>query len=192
MKLTKQPVLALMACVLAGCAGVDPIEMSGDPAKVPPFKTYRIYEEQLAFATELSEAERSEVAADLRGAVTRAFTGRGYSEDGANADMLVSLGAASRATFDSSANPNDSRIRNVDPSVLEANNPHPPPGSEPGPSGVGREGDLFLYLVDPKTKRVIWRASTNGAATTPSEAKRRGKAAYEAMVEKLPKAGARP
>ena len=56
------------------------------------------------------------------------------------------------------------------------------------PAGTGREGDLILYLLDPKTQKVMWRASSNGAATTPSEALRSARATYAAMVAKLPRA----
>ena len=183
--------LALTACVLAGCAGVDPIEMSGDPAKLSPFKSFHIQEEQLAFATPISEAERAEVAAEMRTAVVRSMTGRGYVESTA-ADVLVSIGAASRLTFDDNVAPKEGPIRNVDPSVVEAGRPTTSPTAELMPPGVEREGDLFLYLLDPKTKRVLWRASTTGSATTPAEAKRRARAAYSAMVDKLPKANAQP
>jgi hypothetical protein len=185
---TKRYVVALTAFTLASCAGVDPIEMSSDPATLPAFKTYRVEEEQLAFATEISAEERSQVAGELRKAVTDALAERGYTQSGADADVLVSLGAASRLTFDSEAGPNDSRLRHVDPSVLEAGRPPEVPGNERGPSDAAREGDLFVYLLDPKTKRVIWRASTSGAATTPSEARRRARATYAAMIGKLPKA----
>ena len=181
--------LALAACALVGCAGVDPIEMSGDPATLSPFKSFRIQEEQLAFATPISEAERAQVATEMRTAVVRAMTARGYTES-TDADVLVSIGAASRLTFDDNVAAKEGPIRNVDPSVVEAGRPTTAPTAELMPPGVEREGDLFLYLLDPKTKRVIWRASTSGSATTPAEAKRRARTAYSAMVEKLPKASA--
>jgi hypothetical protein len=185
--LMKLRVLICLSCALVGCGGVDPIEMSGDPALVPAFTTYRIHEEQLAFATEVSEADRTKVATTLRDAVTQALNSRGYKESD-QPDVLVSLGAASRATF--AAAEREGPIRNVDPSVLEPGRLPSAPSSEITPSGVGREGDLFLYLLDPKTKRVVWRASTSGSATTASEAMRRARSTYGAMIAKLPKAGA--
>jgi hypothetical protein len=54
--------------------------------------------------------------------------------------------------------------------------------------GIGREGDLILYLLDPKTQRTVWRASSSGSATTPAEALRKVRATYRAMVQKLPPA----
>jgi hypothetical protein len=179
---------ALMLAGLFGCAGVDQIEMSGDPAKLSPFKSFRVQEEQLAFATAVSDAERSQVAAEIRTAVVRAMTDRGYTESGTNADVLVSIGAASRLTFNDDVARKEGPIRNVDPSVVEAGRPTTSPAAEIVPSGVEREGDLFLYLLDPQTSRVLWRASTSGSATTPAEAKRRARASYSAMVAKLPKA----
>ena len=181
--------LAPLLLALAGCAAVDPIEMSTDPAKLPPFKTYRIEEEQLVFATTITDQERAAIASEMRKAVTSALTERGYRES-TDADVLVSLGAVSRPTFEDVGSSHDSPIRNVDPSVVEAGRPPVVPTSDIGPSGIGREGDLFLYLLDPKTKRVVWRASTSGSATTPSEAKRKARATYGAMVAKLPKAPA--
>lgn len=180
-------VFALAIFALGGCATVDPIETSGDPGKLPHFSTYRVHEEQLAFATDISDEERAKVAAELRKAVVSALNDRGYKED-ANPDVLVSLGAASRATFET-IEQTDSRVRNVDPSVVEAGRPTPVPEPDRLAADVRREGDLFFYLLDPKTKRVIWRASANGSATTPSEATRRARAAYGAMIAKLPKAG---
>jgi Domain of unknown function (DUF4136) len=185
MTLNRLQVLALIPCALLGCA-TDPIEVSGDAAQVRPFSTFRIHEEQFAFATAISEAERAQVASELRKAAVSAFTEHGYKE-AADPDVLVSLGAISRLTLDEDAGSSgEGHIRFVDPSVLEAGRPTSAPGSEPTPSGVGREGDLFLYLLDPNTKRVIWRANTNGSATTPSEAMRKARRTYSAMVEKLP------
>ena len=46
----------------------------------------------------------------------------------------------------------------------------------------------MLSLLDPKTQRAVWLASSNGAATTPAEAMRKARATYAAMGAKLPKA----
>jgi Domain of unknown function (DUF4136) len=189
MALNKVQVLALVTCTLLGCTTVDSIEMSADPATLKPFKTYRIHEEQYAFATAISEQERTQVATELRKAAVSAFNDRGYQESSTDADVLVSLGAMSRLTTDDEDERGEGHIRFVDPSVVEAGRPTSVPGSEPTPSGVGREGDLLLYLLDPKTKRVIWRASTSGSASTPSEAMRKARKTYAAMVDKLPAAG---
>jgi hypothetical protein len=187
MALKKVQVLALITCTLLGCTMVDSIEMSADPATLAPFKTYRIHDEQYAFATAISEQERTQVATELRKAAVSAFNDRGYTES-ASPDVLVSLGAMSRLTTEDEDQPGEGHIRFVDPSVVEAGRPTSVPGSEPTPSGVGREGDLLLYLLDPKTKRVLWRASTSGSASTPSEAMRKARKTYAAMVDKLPSA----
>jgi hypothetical protein len=186
---SKLQAIALAAGTLLGCASLDPIEMSSDPAALPPFRTYRIAEEQYSFAATISDAERSQVSTELRRAAVNAFSERGYTQ-GDDADVLVTLGAISRPTFDTEATQSSSRIQNVDPSVVEAGRPTSTPASEPMPAGVGREGDLILYLLDPQTKRVIWRASTNGSASTPSEAMRKARRTYSAMIEKLPMAAA--
>jgi hypothetical protein len=101
--------------------------------------------------------------------------------------MLVSLAAISRPTLnDDSGSVGNPALHPVDSSSDPGR--FGPPGTEIAPSGVGREGDLMLNLLDPKTQRVVWGASANGAATTPSEALRHARATYAAMVEKLPKA----
>jgi Domain of unknown function (DUF4136) len=187
MTLQRLQILTLITCVLLGCA-TDPIEVSGEPTLLRPFSTFRVHEEQFAFATAISEEERAQVGSELRKAAVTAFTEHGYKE-ASDPDVLVSLGAISRLTLDEDAGSSgEGHIRFVDPSVLEPGRPTSAPGAEPTPSGVGREGDLFLYLVDPKTKRVIWRANTSGSATTPSEAVRKARRTYSAMVAKLPAA----
>ena len=105
--------------------------------------------------------------------------------------MLVTLGAISRPTLGEEAASRGGHINPVDTSVLDAGRPTSVPESEATmPPGVGREGDLILYLLDPKTKRALWRASSSGSATTPSEALRRARATYAAMVAMLPKPAA--
>jgi Domain of unknown function (DUF4136) len=180
----------LAACLLPGCATVGPIETSGDPASLPPFRTFHVYEEQFVFATEISAEQRERVSKELRAAAVSALNGRGYQEVAADADVLVTLGAISRPTLSTESESGDSRLHPVDTSVLDPGRPPGVPESERMPSGAGREGDLILYLLDPKTHRALWRASANGSATTPAEALRRARATYAAMVEQLPRAAA--
>ena len=54
MTLARSTTVILLACLLAACASTDPIEMSGDPSTLPPFKRFRIDEQQFVFATEIS------------------------------------------------------------------------------------------------------------------------------------------
>jgi len=61
MTLARSTTVALWVCLLTAC-GTDPIQMSGDPATLPPFKSFRIDEEQFVFATEISEEQRAEVS----------------------------------------------------------------------------------------------------------------------------------
>jgi hypothetical protein len=189
MKFEQVAILALAASLLAGCATVGPIETSGDASALPPFRTFHIYEEQFVFATDISADQRERVSRELRAAAVNALNARGY-EEATDADVFVTLGAISRPVLDTeSESSGNSRLHPVDTSVLD---PSRPPGGVPEsqmmPSGAGREGDLILYILDPKTHRALWRASANGSATTPNEALRRARATYSAMVEKLPRA----
>jgi len=187
MILRKISTLALVAS-LAACSSIGPLEMSGDPAKLPPFRTFSVHEEQFVFANELSPEQTAKISAELRSAAVSALEKRGYQETKGDADVLVSLAAISRPTLpDTGGAGGNSSLHPVDTSVLD-------PGQSNGPQfydqtpGAGREGDLMLYLLDPKTKRVLWRASATGAATTPSEALRHARATYAEMAAKLPPA----
>jgi len=100
------------------------------------------------------------------------------------------LGAASRTTLTPAVEEDLSKhINPVDTDVFNASSGESPTAAaEDRPPGVGREGDLILYLLDPATKRSLWRASSSGAASTPGEALRKASSAYRAMVRKLPEA----
>ena len=178
-----------LGLLLQGCA-VDPIETTGDTAHLPAFRTFSVGEEQFSFPNAISEAQRVRVGKELRDAAVAAMQSRGYRE-ATPGDVQITLGAVSRTTIADTSDPEARpHITRVDTSVLS-------PGSDsraqqsdrdPLPAGVGREGDLVLYILDPATKRVIWRASASGSATTASEAVSKAKATYRAMVEKLPAA----
>jgi hypothetical protein len=187
MALVRSSTLALLGCLLAACVS-DPIEMSGDPATIPPFKSFRIDAEQFLFATEITPEQREQVSKKLREAAVSAFEKRGYRES-PNADVLVALAAMSRPTLPDETAAGGGGLHHVDTSVLDSGRPLSGPASEIEPSGVGREGDLMLSLRDAKTGRSLWQAISNGAATTPTEALRKARATYAAMVNKLPKAG---
>jgi Domain of unknown function (DUF4136) len=187
MTLARSTTVALWACLLTAC-GTDPIQMSGDPATLPPFQSFRIDEMQFVFATEISEQQRAEVSRKLREAAVSALEKRGYRE-ATDADVLVTLAAISRPLLPEESGSGGGGLHHVDTSVLDAGRPFTPPASEIPPSGVGREGDLMMSLRDTKTKRALWQASSNGAATTPAEALRKARSTYAAMAAKLPKAG---
>ena len=192
MTLTKLSALALVSCLLSSCATVGPIEMSGDPAALPPFRTFRVHEEQFAFATDISAEQRAKISAELRQAAVRALNGRGYQEVSGDADVLVTLGAISRPVLSTeSEQQSEGHLQPVDTSVFDTGRSDLPQ-SEVMPAGVGREGDLILYLLDPATQRALWRASASGSATTPSEALRRARGTYAEMVAKLPRAATGP
>lgn len=181
--------LTFVACLLAACATIGPIEVSGDPAAIAPFRTFRVLEVQFVFATDISSEQAAKVSSELRAAAVSALEERGYSQ-AADADMLVALVAISRPTLNAQAESSGGGpLHHVDTSVLDPGQPLTPPPSEILPADAGREGDLLLSLLDPKTQRALWRASANGAATTPAEALRKARATYAAMVAKLPKAG---
>jgi Domain of unknown function (DUF4136) len=186
MTLARSTTVALWVCLLTAC-GTDPIQMSGDPATLPPFKSFRIDEEQFVFATEISEEQRAEVSRKLREAAVSALEKRGYQE-ATDADVLVALAAVSRPLLPEESGSGGSGLHHVDTSVLDAGRPFTPAASEIPPAGVGREGDLMMSLRDAKTKRALWQASSNGAATTPGEALRKARSTYAAMAAKLPKA----
>lgn len=180
------PVFA--SCLLQGCAAFDSIETSADTSAIPPFRTFEIQEEQFAFAVPVSEEQRASISAKLRHAAVEALQERGYRE-ASPADVLVTLGAISRVTFDEEVAARSGGLQPVDTSVLDTNRGSQPPPEAARPlAGVGREGDLILYLLDPRTNRTIWRANSSGSATTPAEAERKARATYRAMVRKLPKA----
>jgi hypothetical protein len=187
MSFHKASMLMFVACLLAACAPLGTVETSGDATALKPFKTFRIHEEQFVFASELSPERSAKISKELRGAAVSALEQRGYQEVSGDADMLVSLAAISRPKLsDEPANGGATPWHPVDTSS-DPGRLFGPPGSDISPSGVGREGDLMLNLLDPKTQRVVWSASATGAATTPSEALRHARATYAAMVEKLPK-----
>ena len=182
---------ALCVAVLAGCASVDPIETSGNPAALAPFATFHVYQEQFTFAADLEPAQRDHIARQLRQAAVAALNERGYREAASDADVLVLLGAISRPTLSDDDESHRGPLNPVDTSVLDPGRPNTPVPEMP-PSGVGREGDLILELLDPKTRRPIWHASSTGSATTPGEALRKARATYAAMVARLPKAAPTP
>jgi Domain of unknown function (DUF4136) len=187
MVLQKLPALALLAATLAACAAVDQIETS-DPAALPAFQTFHIEEEQFTFATDITPEEGERISRQLRAAAVSAFSERGYREV-AKADVLVILRAVSRPTLSAEGESGSAGgLHPVDTSVFDPGRPPPMAASELPPSGIGREGDLLLELLDPETRRSLWRARSSGAATTPSEALRKARATYTAMVAKLPRA----
>jgi hypothetical protein len=188
MSLPKVSVLTFVAGLLAACAPLGEVQTSGDPASLPPFKTFRIHEEQFVFATELSPEQTAKISKELRGAAVSALAKRGYKEVSGNADILVSLAAISRPTFGDEPGAGGAVPWHPVDSSSDPGRLFGPPGSESPTEGAGREGDLMLYLLDPRTQRVVWSASANGAATTPSEALRHARSTYAAMVDKLPKA----
>lgn len=190
MILARSSAAALLICLLPAC-GTDPIEMSGDPAAIPPFKSFRIADEQLVFASEVSDEQRDKVSRQLRGAAASALEKRGYRE-ATDADVLVDLAAMSRPTLSDESSRGGGSFNNVDPAVLDASRPVSTPASEVPPAGVGREGDLMMSLRDAKTGKALWSASSYGAASSPSEALRKARSAYAAMAAKLPKAASGP
>jgi hypothetical protein len=186
MMLGKLTTLALAAALLPACTTVDRIETS-DPATLRPFKTFHVQQIQFTFATDITAEQRDRVSTELRAAVVDALNERGYRE-AAQADVLVSLGALSRPTLPEETASAHSPLHAVDTSVLDSSRPPSVSSSETPPPGAGREGDLVLELLDPKTQRSIWHASSTGAATTASEALRKARATYTAMVARLPRA----
>src|ERR1044072_6234851 len=86
MALARSSTVMLLACLLAACAS-DPIEVSGDAATLPPFKSFRIDAEQFAFATEISPEQRDQVSRALREAAVSALEKRGYRQ-ATDADVL--------------------------------------------------------------------------------------------------------
>lgn len=177
-----------MVLALGACAS-DPIEVSGDPAKVPAFATFEIRDENYVFSEPLSDEQRAKMDSVLHTAVVDALQERGYKQT-SPADIVVVLGAVSRATPPAEDDEAKRTIRAVDTRVLEPGRTDVPTAAADRDRqlGVGREGDLILYLLDPKTQRTVWRASSSGSATTPAEALRKARATYRAMVQKLPQA----
>jgi hypothetical protein len=187
MTLRKRTHFALVAALLAACTSVDNIETS-DPAALPAFKTFQVQQIQFTFATDINSKQRERISKELRAAVVGALNARGYRE-AAPGDVLVTLGAMSRPTLSPEAESGRSQLHAVDTSVLDSNrSPSASSSATPPPPAVGREGDLILELLDPATQQSIWHASSTGTATTPSEALRKARATYAAMVARLPRA----
>lgn len=179
---------AALLLALSACAG-DPIEMSGDPARVPAFTTFEIRDEQYVFSEPLSTEQLAKINSEMHAAAVDALQARGYKQ-ASPADIVVVLGAVSRATPPAEEDTAKRTLKAVDTRVLEPGRPDVPTAAADQDRllGVGREGDLILYLLDPKTQRTVWRASSSGSATTPAEAMRKVRATYRAMVQKLPPA----
>lgn len=183
---TGRVMIAAMGLALTACAS-DPIETSGDPALVPAFATFEIRDEKYVFSEPLSEQQLAKVNTELRAAAVDALLQHGYKQ-ASPADIVVVLGAVSRATPPAEDQEARRTIKAVDTRVLEPGRTDMPTAAadQDRALGVGREGDLILYLLDPKTQRTVWRASSSGAASTPAEALRKARATYRAMVQKLP------
>jgi len=183
--------LVVGAFLLAGCA-TDPIETAGDLATVPAFRTFKVQEERLVFPEQIPDGQRDRITRELRDAAVGALQARGYREVKGSepADVLVVLGAASRTTLSPAVEEDLSKhINPVNTSVFDASSGDTPTDAAVSrPPGIGREGDLILYLLDPATQRSLWRASSSGAASTPGEALRKARSAYRSMVNKLPTA----
>ena len=188
MSLHRVPTITFVACLLAACATIGPIDVSGDAAAIPAFRTFRVLEVQFAFATDLTSDQVAKISGELRAAASSALEERGYRQ-ASNADVLVALAAMSRPIANAPAAAGGGSLHHVDTSVLDSGQPFNPPQSENLPGDAGREGDLLFSLLDPKTQRTLWSASANGVATTPAEALRKARATYAAMVAQLPKAG---
>ncbi|HEY6641208.1 DUF4136 domain-containing protein [Povalibacter sp.] len=179
---------ALSLLLLSACA-TDPIEMAGDPSALPAFRTFKVQEERLLFPEQIPDDQRERIARELRQAAVGALQGRGYQEvAGAEpADVLIVLGAAGRTTMSAAVEEDLSKhINPVNTDVFEGGIDTPTAVAEDRPPGVGREGDLILYILDPATQRSLWRASSSGAASTPGEALRKAQSVYRSMVRKLP------
>ena len=185
MPLTRFSAVALLVCMLTACAAAK-IETSGDPATIPPFKTFRIDAAEYVFATDVTPEQRDDVSKQMREAAASALKSRGYRE-ATDAEVVVSLSGATRpALSDESASAGG--LQHVDPTVLDTNRPVGSNAYEIAPSGVGREGDLLMTLRDAKTGKTLWAAAANGAASTPSQGVRKARSAYAAMADMLPKA----
>lgn len=187
----KRAFTASALLILGACAS-DPIETAGDPASLPAFRTFKIHEERYLFPEQITEDQRNKVSTELRAAAIGALQGRGYREVSGSEqpDVLVVLGAASRTTMTPAVEQDLSKhINPVNTSVFDGSGGDAPtPVGEQRPPGIGREGDLILYLLDPATQKSLWRASSSGAATTPGEALRKARSTYRSMVRQLPQA----
>jgi hypothetical protein len=176
----------LTACV------TDPIEYAGNAKSLPAFRTFKVQEERYIFPEQLPADQRERVGSELRQAAVSALEDRGYRQVPANenADVLVVLGAISRTTVPTAVNEDQSRhVNQVDTSVFDASATEPPAAvGGDGPTGFSREGDLILYLLDPATKRSLWRANASGSASSSGEALRKARSAYRSMVRQLPRA----
>jgi len=178
-----------LALVLGGCA-TDPIQYAGNTNSLPTFRTFRVQEERYVFPEQLSTEQKDRVGNELRKAAVSALESRGYREVASNdpADVFVVLGAISRTDVHTGIDEDDNpHVNQVNTSVFENSSTQPPAAvGGDGPTGFSREGDLILYLLDPATKRSLWRASASGSASSSGEALRKARSTYRAMVRQLP------
>ena len=138
MSLRRILAVTFVACLLAACASIGTIEVSGDPAAIPPFRTFRVLEVQFAFATDITADQVAKISSELRSAAVSALEERGYGET-ADADVLVALAALSRPTLDAQAESSSGGpLHHVDTSVLDSGkpSPHRNPSSCPETLGV--------------------------------------------------------
>jgi hypothetical protein len=188
----RSALIVVLAVALAGCVG-DPIQYAGDPQAIPAFHTFKVQEERYVFPEQVPAEQRGRVTGELRKSAVGALEQRGYREVGANenADVLVVLGAISRTTVPTGDHEDQSRrLNQVDTSVFDgsADDLRAAQVDRDEPTGFAREGDLILYLLDPVTKRSLWRASASGSASSSGEALRKARSTYRAMVKQLPAA----
>jgi len=183
----KQLLIAVGVVALAACA-TDPIETSSDAKTLAAFSTFQIQDEQYVFSEPISDEQRAKISAELRSAAVDALKEKGYRE-ATPGDVLVVLGAVSHATLPEPERELKRGINAVDTTALDTSRPDlPMRDPEDRPQGLGREGDLILYLLDPKDKKTLWRANSSGTANSPTEAIAKARATFRAMVEKLPRA----
>lgn len=177
---------AAVGIALAGCA-TSRIETSGDASTLPAFSTFEIHDEQYAFVDPLSDQQRAKVSAELRQSVVAALTERGYRE-AKPGDVWVVIGVVTR---DASPTRDQESARGINQVATDMSRPELAlPDTSQAPY-YGREGDLILYLLDTKTEKTLWRASSTGTAGSPSEAITQARATFKAMAEKLPMAVSR-
>ncbi len=164
---------ALALVALAGCSTTIPVKVEYDPSA--SFSTYRTYD-WLPTAKEspvVPEGLTEMVDWRIRTAVENQLAAKGYIKRPGGANFLIGYRI---------------RVRETTVKTFQDYYWYRQTGGSDSPQDayvIGyREGTLFLDIVDPASKRMIWRAYAK-AAVNPNQPENQGERVNQAVREML-------